>query len=57
MRDMRVASGLTQSDVARRAGMDRSNMSRLEVRGTRDLAVVYRVAAAIGVEPSALLPS
>lgn len=56
VRKIRIAAGLSQEEIAFRAGLKRSYLSDLE-RGTRNptVRVLGRVADALGVQPSRLL--
>ncbi len=56
VRRERINAGLTQEQLARRAGVHPSEVSRLE-REARDprLSTIVRLAAALGVEPAGLL--
>lgn len=56
LRELRRARGLSQEALAERAALDRTYVSSCE-RGHRNisLANIYRLAAALGVEPSELL--
>jgi plasmid maintenance system antidote protein VapI len=56
LRDHRVAKGLTQTELAARAGMDRVYISGVEA-GTRTLTLTttFLLARALGVSPSRLL--
>ncbi|WP_313453316.1 helix-turn-helix transcriptional regulator [Brevundimonas sp.] len=56
VRALRLAAGLSQEELAFRAGMKRSYVSDLE-RGTRNPTVraLGRLASALGVRASALL--
>lgn len=56
VRTYRVRAGLSQEELAFRAGMKRSYLSDLE-RGTRNPSVraLGRLAAALNIEPSRLL--
>ena len=52
----RVKAGMTQDELARRAGLTRKTISRLDAgKGTTTLATVRRVAAALGVSLGPLL--
>jgi transcriptional regulator with XRE-family HTH domain len=53
---LRTSAGLTQQELARRAGMDHSVIRRVESgeRGPQ-LLTVFKLAAALGVHPSTLL--
>lgn len=56
IRHARKAAGLTQAELARRAGCDQSEISRLE-RGERLMSVrmLKAIARALGIPSSALL--
>jgi transcriptional regulator with XRE-family HTH domain len=56
LRELRRARGLSQESLAERAGLDRTYVSSCE-RGHRNISLenIYRLAAALGVEPSELL--
>jgi DNA-binding XRE family transcriptional regulator len=56
VRQLRVAAGLSQTALAKRAGMDRTHLSRLE-RGrlTPTLATLTRLAKTLQVTPRSLL--
>jgi DNA-binding XRE family transcriptional regulator len=56
VRRLRMAAGLTQTALAKRAGMDRTHLSRLE-RGrlTPTLATLTRLAKTLQVTPRSLL--
>jgi DNA-binding XRE family transcriptional regulator len=56
VRQLRVAAGITQTALAKRAGMDRTHLSRLE-RGhlTPTLATLTRLAKTLQVTPRSLL--
>ena len=57
LRELRVASGLTQEDLALQASVDRGFISETETGGRNpSVWVVYRLARALGVDPGALLP-
>lgn len=57
IRELRLALGLTQAELAARAGVRRATLSRLEnARVTAiDLGVLEKVADLFGVEPGFLL--
>lgn len=56
MRELRVAAGLTQAELARRTGIHRPNIARVEAgRHTPSLETVARIAHAIGVSPTRVL--
>lgn len=57
IKELRVALGLTQAELAARAGVRRATVSRIEnshVTGI-DFAVLERLAGALGVEPGMLI--
>lgn len=56
LRELRRARGLSQEALAERASLDRTYVSSCE-RGHRNISLenIYRLAAALGVEPSELL--
>lgn len=63
LRHLRKERGLTQAALAHLAGMSRSAISNLERNETNrassadpTLSTIYRIAAALQVRPSALLP-
>ncbi|WP_169736844.1 helix-turn-helix domain-containing protein [Pseudonocardia spinosispora] len=58
VRSIRSSAGLTMSALAQRAGVTQPYVSQLE-RGAiaPSLATLYRLGAALGVPPTALLPS
>jgi transcriptional regulator with XRE-family HTH domain len=58
VRVLRVARGMSQEDLADAAGVHRTYVSSLE-RGLRNVGLdnVYRLADALGVEPSELFRS
>ena len=56
LRAARLAAGLTQAEVAKRAGMARTNYVNLEAGGTNPgLHILPRLAKAVGVEPRELI--
>jgi len=56
VRRLRIAAGLTQTALARRSGMDRTHLSRLESgRLTPTLVTVRRLAKTLQVTPRSLL--
>ena len=57
IRELRHALGLTQAELARRAGVRRATVSRLENArvSALDLDVLERVADVLGIEPGFLL--
>jgi transcriptional regulator with XRE-family HTH domain len=57
IKELRVALGLTQAELAARAGVRRATVSRIEnaqVTGI-DFAVLERLAGVVGVEPGILI--
>jgi DNA-binding XRE family transcriptional regulator len=56
IRHLRIAAGLTQTALAKRAGLDRTHLSRLE-RGrlTPTLATLQRLAKTLQVTPRSLV--
>src|SRR3954452_1627478 len=57
LRQIRIACGLSQEDLAHRAGLHRTHISLIE-RNRRSvrLETLERLAAALRVEPAALIP-
>ena len=57
VRELREKAGLTQADLAERAGVDRIAISHIE-RGQRDVGVLRAsaIARALGVHPGDLFP-
>jgi DNA-binding XRE family transcriptional regulator len=56
MRELRMQAGLTQAELARRTGIHRPNIARVEAgRHTPSLETVARIAQAIGVSPTRVL--
>jgi len=56
VRGLRVALGLSQERLARKLGMDRGDLSRLEAgKANPTMARVAHLAAALGCEPSDLM--
>jgi transcriptional regulator with XRE-family HTH domain len=57
LRELRVAKGLTQVQLAELCGMPQSTISRIESGSTTgvDFETLERVAAALGVHPSELI--
>jgi len=55
VRRFRHAAGLSQEELALRAGLDRSFVGQVE-RGERNISLtnIYRLATALKIEPSAL---
>jgi len=54
----RVAAGLTQAELAERAGIAAITVTRIENRQHEPFtATVVKLAAALGVEPGALIPA
>lgn len=56
LRALRLAAGMTQSQLAKASGLDQSFISRLE-HGTSDvkLSTMLAIAEALGLKPSALI--
>jgi transcriptional regulator with XRE-family HTH domain len=53
---LRLAAGLTQAELARRTGIHRPNIARVEAgRHTPSLETLARLAAAIGVSTTRVL--
>jgi DNA-binding XRE family transcriptional regulator len=56
LRELRVAAGLTQAELARRTGIHRPNIARVEAgRHTPSLETLARLASAIGVSTTRVL--
>jgi transcriptional regulator with XRE-family HTH domain len=56
MRLIRVERSLRLEDVAQRAGCTKGHLSKIEQgKSSPSIAVIFRVAAALGIEPSLLL--
>jgi DNA-binding XRE family transcriptional regulator len=56
LRELRVAAGLTQAELARRTGIHRPNIARVEAgRHTPSLETLARLASAIGVPTTTVL--
>ena len=55
IRRRRVARGLTQVEVGRRGGISSQQVNRVELGHTPLLDTLWRIAAALGTQPSALL--
>ena len=56
IRELRLAAGLTQAELARRTGIHRPNIARVEAgRHTPSLETLARLASAIGVPTTAVL--
>jgi DNA-binding XRE family transcriptional regulator len=56
LRELRKAAGLTQAELARRTGIHRPNIARVEAgRHTPSLETLARLAAAIGVPTTAVI--
>jgi len=56
IRELRLAAGLTQAELARRTGIHRPNIARVEAgRHTPSLETLARLATAIGVPTTAVL--
>lgn len=58
VREARRAAGLTQDGLAARVGLSRTSITNIE-RGNQHipLHMLFRLAAAVGLEPEQLLPS
>jgi len=57
LREQRIAAGFSQEAIARRAGLSRTSITNIEQGHQHvSLDVLFRLAGAIGVEPTALLP-
>lgn len=57
LRTVRTSRGMTQADLARKAQVDSTYVSRLEsAKAAPGLDMVGKLAAALGVAPTALLP-
>ncbi|TFW13334.1 XRE family transcriptional regulator [Massilia arenosa] len=56
VREVRHAKGLSQEELALRAGVDRSYLGQVE-RGERNLTLenIYRIAEGLGVPPGGLI--
>jgi transcriptional regulator with XRE-family HTH domain len=59
LRPVRLEKGWTQEELARRSGVDKSTISRIESGLTRGvgLGIVERLAEALGLNPRSLLTS
>ena len=58
LRELRLAAGLTQAELARRTGIHRPNIARVEAgRHTPSLETLARIASAIGVSTTHVLVS
>lgn len=58
LRELRLAAGLTQAELARRTGIHRPNIARVEAgRHTPSLETLARIASAIGVSTTQVLVS
>ncbi len=58
LRELRLAAGLTQAELARRTGIHRPNIARVEAgRQTPSLETLARIANAIGVSTTHVLVS
>ena len=58
LRELRLAAGLTQAELARRTGIHRPNIARVEAgRHTPSLDTLARIANAIGVSTTHVLVS
>lgn len=56
LRELRLEAGLTQAELARRTGIHRPNIARVEAgRHTPSLETLSRLAGAIGVSPTRVL--
>ncbi|GAB5547469.1 MAG: hypothetical protein SangKO_072290 [Sandaracinaceae bacterium] len=56
IRELRLAAGLTQAELARRTGIHRPNIARVEAgRHTPSLETIARLANAIGVPTTRVL--
>ena len=56
IRELRLAAGLTQAELARRTGIHRPNIARVEAgRHTPSLETLARLASAIGVPTTRVL--
>jgi DNA-binding XRE family transcriptional regulator len=56
LKAFRLAAGLTQAELARRTGIHRPNIARVEAgRHTPSLETLSRIANAIGVSPTEVL--
>jgi DNA-binding XRE family transcriptional regulator len=56
IRELRLAANLTQAELARRTGIHRPNIARVEAgRHTPSLETLARLAAAIGVPTASVL--
>jgi DNA-binding XRE family transcriptional regulator len=56
LRELRVEAGLTQAELARRTGIHRPNIARVEAgRHTPSLETLARLASAIGVPTTRVL--
>jgi len=58
LKEVRIKKGLSQEELADIAGLDRTYISGCE-RGVRNISLVniYKIADALGIKPSELLPS
>jgi putative transcriptional regulator len=59
LRELRKAAGLTQAELARRAGLRyQSHIADLEIGRIQapTLPVAYRIARALGTEPATVFP-
>lgn len=59
LRPVRLDKGWTQQELARRSGVDKSTISRIENGQTRGvgLGIVERLADALGLNPRSLITS
>jgi DNA-binding XRE family transcriptional regulator len=56
VRDLRIKAGITQAELARRTGIHRPNIARVEAgRHTPSLETVARLAEALGTSPARIL--
>ena len=56
LRDHRKTSGLTQESLATNAGISISSVARIETGAIPKLEVLYKLAAALGVDVRDLIP-
>jgi transcriptional regulator with XRE-family HTH domain len=57
VRELRLGQGLSQEDLADRAGLHRTAVSFIErAQRSATLETVARLASALGVEPAELMP-
>lgn len=59
IREVRLSRGMTQVELATRAGVQQAAVSSLETRQLRkiDVGVLERIAAALDIDPALLLRS